>query len=201
MQSLSPIQYLIQSRCTALQISYKQLVARTGYSNVSVGLKRLNQLFNADYKSSKGLIEKIAPVLNLTPVQIHESILETKRQQALEADKAYRSSFKPNFVIRTSNRGRPKQIFIASLLNASQYVHKLIPDDVAVADYIEYAFNSFRTHQNCINNFFDAPVDIVINYSPDSAEVVSLTGAHIEYLDKSVLLGTISHSLRNKNEI
>jgi hypothetical protein len=80
-------------------------------------------------------------------------------------------------------------------------VHKLIPDDVVVADYIEYALNSFRTHQNCINNFFDAPVDIVINYSPDSAEVVSLTGAHIEYLDKSVLLGTISHSLRNKNEI
>ena len=46
MNAINTIQKIIQSRCNELNITYKELVIKTGYSNVSVGLKRLNQLFN-----------------------------------------------------------------------------------------------------------------------------------------------------------
>ncbi len=196
MHSMNAVQDLIQSKCFELNISYKELIQISGYKNVPVGLKRLNQLFNADYDAARGLIEKLLPVLNLTLEQIKNSILETKQQQALEEEIAYQNSFVPHFIIRTVNRGRPKHIFFAGLLNASQYVRDNFPLDMSIQDYIKYALAHLKTHLNSIDNFYYAPVDIVINYAYDKAEVVSLSGQHISYLDKSVPNGTLSIHLK-----
>ena len=51
MQKSYPIQQLIESRCSQLNISLKEMIREAGYSNISVGLKRLHQLFDADIES------------------------------------------------------------------------------------------------------------------------------------------------------
>jgi len=196
MQSMNAIQALIQSKCFELNMTYKDLIRASGYKNVPVGLKRLNQLFNADYDAARGLIEKLLPVLNLTLEQIKNLILETKQQQALEAEISYQNSFVPHFIIRTANRGRPKHIFFAGLLNASQYVQDNFSLDMNPQNYIKHALEHLKTHQNSIDNFYYAPVDIVINYAYDKTEVVSLSGQHISYLDKSVPNGTLTIHLK-----
>ena len=44
-----PIKILIESRCSELNISLQEMLRETGYLNISVGLKRLDQLFDADF--------------------------------------------------------------------------------------------------------------------------------------------------------
>jgi hypothetical protein len=196
MKSLSAIQYLIQSRCYELNISYKELIARTDYSNLSVGLKRLNQLFDADFESSCNLMEQLRKLLEIETTLFKQAMIDTEAQLNLEAELEYRANFKPNFVIRTANRGRPKQICLAAMINASQYITAEFPSHLNLNQYVRYAVEFFDKSKRQILRFYFAPEDIVINYAPDDAEVVSLSGHKIEHLQHSVLNGTLSIQLR-----
>ncbi len=191
-----PIQQFIDSRCAELNISYKELIARTAFSNISVGLKRLQQLFAADFRAADGLIKKLPAALAVTPEVINQVISDTIEKLKLDADDSYRASFKPHFIIRTAKQCRPKQIFIASFLNAMKYVTADFPDDLNKDDYIVYAVNSFKTNSERIQDFFYEAEDIVINYSPDCALVVNLQGEHIEQLAQSVRSGSLSVQFR-----
>lgn len=196
MKSLSAIQSLIQSRCSELNISYKDLITRTQYSDISVGLKRLQQLFDADFQAASGLIEQLPTVLEIDNTVLEQVIAETKAQLKADAEQEYRANFKPNFIIRTANRGRPKQIFVAAMLNASQYITREFPAHLNLNQYIKYAVEFFDKSKSDIQSFYFAPEDIVINYSPDDAEVVSLRGHKIEHLQHSVPNGTLSIQFR-----
>ena len=101
MNAISTIQKIIQSRCNELNITYKELVIKTRYSNVSVGLKRLNQLFNNDYQASAGLIEKLSLALNLSVAEINQAIICSKLEQKAEQDEIDRLWFRPNVLVRT----------------------------------------------------------------------------------------------------
>jgi hypothetical protein len=196
MNTHSPIQQLIESHCSKQNISYKELITRTGYSNVSVGLKRLKQLFDADFQSARGLIQKLPKVLNIDISIIEQAIADTLAQLRLDADQHYRMNFKPNFIIRTANRGRPKQVFIAGILNASEYITSEFPEHLSVDQYIGYAVEFFDKNKRQLLGFYYAPEDIVINYSPDSADVFSLTGNKVKHLEHSVLNGRLSIQFR-----
>ena len=196
MNASSPIELLIQSRCSELNMSYRELIARTAYSNISVGLKRLQQLFAADFIAARGLIDKLPAALVMSPDVINQAITDTRAQLKLDADKSYRAAFKPHYIIRTAQRGRPKQLFIAGLLNAMKYVSAEFPDDLSSNDYVTYAVDSFKTNSEHIQDFFYAAEDIVINYSPDTAQIVSLQGEHIEQLVHSVRSGSLTIQLR-----
>ena len=154
MNASSPIELLIQSRCSELNMSYRELIARTAYSNISVGLKRLQQLFAADFISARGLIDKLPAALVMSPDVINQAITDTKAQLKLEADKSYRAAFKPHYIVRTAQRGRPKQLFIAGLLNSIKYVSAEFPDDLSSNDYVTYAVDSFKTNSEHIQDFF-----------------------------------------------
>lgn len=196
MNASSPIQLLIQSRCSELNMSYRELIARTAYSNISVGLKRLQQLFAADFIASRCLIDKLPAALVMSPDVINQAITDTNTQLKIEADKSYRAAFKPHYIIRTAQRGRPKQLFIAGLLNAMKYVSADFPDDLSSNDYVTYAVDSFKTNSEHIQDFFYVAEDIVINYSPDSSLIVSLQGEHIAHLAHSIRAGALTIQFR-----
>lgn len=191
-----PIQIFIDSRCAELNISHKELIARTAFSNVSVGLKRLQQLFAADFRAADGLIKKLPAALAVSPEVINQAISDTNEMLKLDADDSYRTSFKPHYIIRTARQCRPKQIFIASFLDAMKHITADYPDDLNKDDYIIHAVNSFKKNFERIQDFFYEPEDIVINYSPDCALVVNLQGEHIEQLAQSVRSGSLSVQFR-----
>ncbi len=188
-----PIQQFIDSRCAELNISHRELIARTAFSNVSVGLKRLQQLFAADFRAAEGLIKKLPAALAVSPEAIKQAISDTIEKLKLDAEDSYRTSFKPHFIIRTAKQCRPKQIFIASFLNAMKYVTADFPDDL---NKDLYAVNSFKTNSERIQDFFYEAEDIFINYSPDCALIVTLQGEQIEQLAQAVRSGSLSFQFR-----
>lgn len=195
MKSPSTIHRLIESRCRELDISFKQLIINSGYSNISVGLKRLNQLFDNNYQAAQGLIKKLPVALDLSASEINQAILCSKLEQKAAQDELERLWFRPNFIIRTKNDGKPKQIFIAAILNAGQYVQGDYPADLHVSDYKAYAIAHFHEHCMSILAFYEEPIDIVINYAYEHAEVISLEGDHISRLNKQVRAGQLSYEI------
>ena len=195
MNAINTIQKIIQSRCYELNITYKELVIKTGYSNVSVGLKRLNQLFNNDYQASAGLIEKLPLALNLSVAEINQAIICSKLEQKAEQDEIDRLWFRPNVLVRTEQRGRPRQIFIAAILNANQYIAHDFPADLHVSEYKRYALNFYYSNAERVDAFFYAPVDIAINYSYEHSEIITLAGDHIEYLNKHESVGKLTYEI------
>ena len=195
MKSLSTIHRLIESRCRELDISFKQLIINSGYSNVTVGLKRLEQLFQNDYKSAAGLIKKLPEALNVSPEDVQEAVICSKLEQRAAQDEFERLWFRPNFVVRTENYGLPKQIFIDAKLNDGKHITAYFPADLSVSYYKGYAVAYFLEHSSQVLAFFQEPIDIVINYSFEQAEVISLDGEHIEYLNKHVKAGKISYEI------
>jgi hypothetical protein len=195
MQSKSTIRDLINSKCLELNISYKELIIKSKYSNVSVGLKRLNQLFNHNYQASAGLIEKLPLALNISVTDINQAIICSKIEQKTEQDKTDRLLFKPNVLVRTEQSCKPKQIYIAAILNANQYITQELPDALAISEYKNYAMNFYHLNIERIKAFFYAPIDIVINYSFEYSELISLTGNHIEYLNKHERAGELTYEI------
>lgn len=196
MQKSYPIQQLIESRCSQLNISLKEMIREAGYSNISVGLKRLHQLFDADFESSRGLIEQLPKVLAIDKTVLERAITETKTQIQIEVDREYRANFKPNFIIRTGELGRPRQITIAAIVNAGKYIASEFPDNLNSDQYIRYAVDFYEKKKKNISNFFYQPENIIINYSPDKADVISLNGDNIEQLEHSVRKGRLSIQLK-----
>ena len=177
-------------------MSFSQLVLCTGMSNVSKGLRRLEGLFGSDFISTRGLIQALPQALDLPVDTVTAAVEQTKKQLDDEAEREWRASFKPNAIVLTGNRGRPRQIFMAVFLNASQHIHIEFPEGMPQTQYLEHALAFFAEQRDEIKKFFSAPEGIVINWGPDSSSLYSLEGKHIEDDDKAKVIGRTSFRFR-----
>ncbi len=191
-----PIETLIKSRASELGLTLAQVVSRTGMANTSKGLRRLEQLFDGDFVSSRGLIDKLPEALGLPKSDVEDCVTNSKNELAAEADKAWRDSFKPHAIVLTAERGRPRQIFFAAMCNAGQFVRITFPDNLPSTDYKTYAFEALGLQKEDIGKYFYAIEGLVINWNPDSATIYDLTGGEISQLDKAAILGRLSFSLK-----
>ena len=177
--SETPIESLVRARTKELGISLPQLVRRAGMSNVSKGLRRLEGLFDADFISTRGLIKALPLALNIPPEVVTSVIEQTRRQFNDEAEREWRASFKSNAIVLTGERGRPRQIFVAALLNASQHIQVEFPEAMEKTEYLSHALAFYAEHRDEISKFFYVPEGIAINWNPDSCSVFTLEGKHI----------------------
>lgn len=190
--SETPIESLVRTRAKELGITLPQLVRRTGMSNVSKGLRRLDGLFGADFISTRGLIKALPLALDIPSEAVTAVIEQTRKQLSDEAERDWRASFKPNAIVLTGERGRPRQIFVAALLTASQHVHLEFPEAMPETEYLDHALAFFAERRGEISKFFHAPEGIAINWSPDSCSIYTLEGEHIEDDARAKVIGRAS---------
>jgi hypothetical protein len=191
-----PIETLIKSRASELGLTLAQVISRTGMANTSKGLRRMEQLFNGDFVSSRVLVDKLPKALNLSNPDIELAITNSKKELAENANKAWRESFKPHAIVLTGESGRPRQITFAAICNAGQFVRITFPDNLPTIDYKSYAFAALDRQKEDIGKYYYAIEGLVINCSPDRAIIYDLSGAEISQLDKAAILGSMSFSLK-----
>ena len=190
--SETPIESLVRTRTKELGISLPQLVRRAGMSNVTKGLRRLEGLFGADFISTRGLIKALPLALEIPPEAVTAVIEQTRRQFNDEAEREWRASFKSNAIVLTGERGRPRQIFVAALLNASQHVQVEFPEGMTKTEYLSHALTFFAEHRDEISKFFYAPEGIAINWNPDCCSLYTLEGKHIGDETRAKVIGRAS---------
>jgi len=191
-----PIETLIKSRANELGLTLAQVVSRTGMANTSKGLRRMEQLFDGDFVSSRGLVDKLPEALGLQTSDVQAAVTNSKNEIAAEADKAWRESFKPHAIVLTGERGRPRQITFAAICGAGQFVRITFPEKLPPSDYKTYAFAALGRQKEDISKYFYAIEGLVINWSPDSSTRYDLAGDEISHLDKATVLGRLSFSLK-----
>ena len=167
---------LIERRCKELAISHQSLVARTSITNSTKGLRRLQQLFDGDFISSRGLIERLPSALDMPPHAIEDAINASKQQITDEIEAAWRSNFVPHALAITANNGRPRQITMAAICNAGRHVRIDFPETLPASDFKQYAFDELINRASEIAKFFYELQGIVINYSPDVSIQFDLKG-------------------------
>lgn len=190
------INQLINNRIEELGISYADLVERAGYTNKAKGLRRLDELFNSNFESARGLIERLPVALELPRDDISQAIETTKRTIAELVEAEWRAAFKPNARILTEENGRPRQIALAAISNAGQYVCIEFPEGMPAEGYLEYVLQVLPKVLEDVSRYFYAPLGFVINWNPDSATKYSLDGARLEDLPRAFRGGVLSFSLK-----
>ena len=187
---------LIQQRCKELSISHHELIVRSGITNIAKGLRRLQQLFDGDFISSRGLIERLPSALDLPQSVVEDAINTSKQQIADEIEAAWRSNFVPHALAITANNGRPRQITMAAICNAGRYVRIDFPETMQSSDFKQYAFDVLVTRAPDIANFFYELQGLVINYSPDKSIKFNLNKQIVEESNRAVKAGQLSFTLR-----
>ncbi len=191
-----PIQELIERRCDELSISHRELVIRTGVDNIAKGHRRLLQLLDGDFVSSRGFLEKLPAALEIDPALLEDAVNLSKQQISEEIEVDWRANFKPHAVAITANNGRPRQITIAAICNAGRHVYIDFPVNLARHDFKDYALNVIQKRAKEIANFFYSLEGFVINYTPDLAIKYDLQGVEIGQINKEVKVGKLSFTLR-----
>jgi hypothetical protein len=190
------IHELIQQRCKELSISHHELIVRSGITNIAKGLRRLQQLFDGDFISSRGLIERLPSALDLPQPVVDDAINASAKQIADEIEAAWRSNFVPHALAITANNGRPRQITMAAICNAGRYVRIDFPETMQSSDFKQYAFDVLSTRAPDIAKFFYELQGLVINYSPDKSIKFNLDKQMVEESNRAVKAGQLSFTIR-----
>jgi len=187
---------LIVFRCTTQNISRRDLVSRAGYTNIAKGLRRLEGIKGFDFETTTHLIDQLPNVLGVTRGEVQRSIRITMAAIASERELAWRQNFMPYSLVRTLERGRPRQITMAALCGAGHYVRYVFPDDATPDEFVRLAVAAYRKNERDIRRFFYPPEDIVVNYTLDWAARYTLEGEFLEELSAAIKPGSLTITFR-----
>lgn len=194
-QRPSKIEALITSRCEDLNLSKKQMIQRTGLS-VSKAMRRLDQLYEGEWKRAVGLLDKLPAALELPTQVLQDAVQASIDDERKAEDAAWRAQFKPHALIRTANNGRPRQITIAALVNAASHLRVRFNPDTPEEEYLPIAQEALRQRLDMIKFFYAEPEEIWVNITPDHAKRYTAAGEFIANHPQALRLGTTVFTLR-----
>jgi hypothetical protein len=191
----SPIQRLIEARCTALGLSRRQLIHRAGYKNPAKGKRRIDELLAGDLRSARGLIERLPAALDVPADIVTAAVSETDRQMRAAAEAKCRASSKPHAIILTEHL-RPTHITFAAITGADRELRIDFEPGSNRITYITEALRAVR--QRSPIRFYGRAIGVIVNYSPDHAIGFDLNGDPTEVLPEAYSPGQLQVLIRGR---
>jgi hypothetical protein len=194
-----PITALVIQRSNELGLSRPELVRRSGYTNISKGLRRLDELCDGDFRSARGLIQALPTSLEVSSDVVAKAVEDTQRHFRETEEAAYRSSFVPHAIILT-DRKIPQPIFVAAIMGVDQLLRVDFDLMKEPATFVEQALHGLQekiSKGNCGSiPAFGKPTGVVVNYRPDHAIEFDLRGNPLRVLERAHRPGTATFSLK-----
>jgi hypothetical protein len=197
------IETLILDRCKVLGLSRADLVRRSGYRNLAKGLRRLDELYAGDMRTTASLIVGLPAALDLPPEIIDESIRETVQQIEEAAriaeekrESAWRASFRPCAYLLGAE-SRPSQITIYGITGGPERWLK-IPLDLSRPAVTFAAQALVVVRRTPTVPFFGATIGFIVNFTPDFAVRFDTSGNPVEAFDRAYQPGLVSISIGGK---
>jgi hypothetical protein len=192
---MSPITALIEDRCRELGLSRQDVVRRAGYTNLSKGHRRLDELLAGDLHATRGLIGKLSAALDVPVETVHEAVAETERKMWEAEDAAWRAEFVPHAIILTEHE-RPTSITLAAFTAADRHLIVNFEPDSSRITYVAQALRAAR--QRSPIRFYGNAVGVVVNYGPDTAVRFDLDGTPQEILTAAYRPGQLTFAIRGR---
>jgi hypothetical protein len=194
--SASPIQVLIEDRCLELGLTRHDIVRRAGYTNLSKGHRKLDELLLGDLWHSRGLISRLPAALGVSADVVNEAVAETERQMRAAEDVAYRAAFRPHAIILTEYT-RPTSITMAAIGGADRKLRVDFEPGSSPMSYLKQALDQVRRRSPI--TFYGAAVGVVINFSPDHAVRFDLDGNVVDVLPAAHRPGQLTISIGGRS--
>ena len=194
-----PIETLIHERAAELGLRPAELVGRAGYKNISKGLRRLSELYQGNFDSSRGLIRLLPYALELSPDDVRKAVRQSRRQIAEAEEARWRAAFLPHAIILTE-RTRPHPLHIAAMIGIGELKRVDFKPGSSPLTYVRQA--SYGVQQKLQHwghgqlPCFGRPIGIIINYTPDSSVKFDLNGKAIESFETAYCLGKATLCIR-----
>ncbi len=202
MAKVLPIETLVRQRARELGLGPTELIRRAGYSNVSKGLRRLGELYQGNFDSSRGLAGKLPSALELSPDDVWKAVRQSRRQIAEAEEARWRSAFVPHATILTE-RARPHPLHIAAIIGIGELKRVDFTPGSRPVTYVQQALDGLQQKLKRWGHgqlpCFGKPVEIIINYTPDWAVRFDLDGKGIESFDAAYRLGEATLSISGRN--
>jgi len=196
------ISTLIAGRMCELGLSRFELVRRAGFKNVGKGLRRLDQLFSGDLKTSTFLIAGLPAALDLPPYVVADTVRQTEKQIAeaeriadQEREAVWRAQFKPSaYLLGTTDR--PYSICLYGFAGGSERLR--IPLDLSQPP-VSFAGQALTVAQRTPTvTFFGTATGFIVNYSPDFAVRFDLNGNPVEEFNRAYRPAEVSLTIGKK---
>ena len=124
---MNPITILVCTRMKELNLARKDMPSRLGYTNISKGMRKLEQFLEA--AEPHQLIEEQLPSALELPEEIVREAIEKTRRLIKEAEEAARrAAFRPHLYVVTE-RDIPSQICICGMVGGHRYKIVKLPED------------------------------------------------------------------------
>ena len=194
-----PITTLILSRSKELGLSRTQLVRRSGYTNTAKGLRRLDELLEGQFQSTRGLIRALPLALEVSANVVEQAVEDTKRLIRDAEEAAWRSAFVPHAVILTERR-IPQPIHVAAILGVNRLLRVEFDLTAGEDSFLEQAIKGIGQKLDWTRRIpaFGKPTGIVVNYTPDHAVEFDLQGKPVMTYDHAYRPGKASLSIRRR---
>ena len=192
-----PIVTLIEERMKALGLSRRQLILRSGLSNVTKGLRRLDALKHGeDLESAVALISGLPTALELPLEVIQEAVQKSEEQLARveeAAEKEREALFRANFTVSAYLIGTypyPCPLTIYGVSGGAKKWLK-IPIDLSLSpdSFAGQALSVVRKTPQV--PFWGPTTGYVVNYTPDHAVKYDVNGAVVEVLPHAHIPGMV----------
>ena len=191
------IEALVSCCCDELGLSREELIRRCGYKNISKGLRRLEQLYAADFKGSAGLIAMLPAALDVPRDVIKQTVEDTRRFLHESREAAWRAAFRPHAIILTE-RERPQPLFIAALIGVEVLLRIEFDLTAGPATFPRQALDGLREKLARWHGYLPAygrAIGFIVNYSPDRAIRFALEGNAVELFDRAYRLGVVQFAI------
>ena len=170
------LKQLIEKRLEELGIRRGELVRRMGYSNISKGCRRLDDLCEGDF----AFVHNLRPMLVKGLAVEVEVVDATIREMVDKMDAEYRAAFEP-FAVVLPERDRPSPIF-AYVLGGGQESRIIEFEEGSSPDtYKEQALRKMPDSIIAMGR----STSVIVNYSPDHAVEFDREGNKLYELDSA----------------
>ncbi len=201
MADVLSIELLVRQRARELGLAPTGLIRRAGYANVSKGLRRLSELHQGNFDSSRGLIGKLPSALQLPPDDVRRAVEDSRRQRTEAKEARWRSAFVPHALVLTEC-ARPHPLHIAAVIGIDELKRVDFTPGSRPVSYIQQALDGLQEKLMRWGGgqlpCFGKHTGIIVNYTPDCAVRFDLNASAIENFDAAHRLGEATLSISGR---
>ena len=175
---------LIKERMAELGVRRSEFARRMGYSNISKGCRRIDQMIDGDLHVAVPLRTMLATGLAVEVEAVDQAIETTEAQLHAASSQAYCADFEPHAIVLCEN-DVPSPIFVYVLAGSASLHTIPMPAGASPDSFAERALERLPDYIPGLGR----TTGFVVNYAPDSAVEFDERGNAVGVLETAHRIG------------
>ncbi len=189
-----PIVGFLESNMAAKGLLPKTLVAAAGYTNITKGLRRYEEMLQGNLSHCETIADGLPGIFGCSPEEVARILDDTRYVVRGRRDRDFRLAFTPH-VIWACTSTRPSSITFAGMFNVAARL-RFDPENLDIP--AEFSTQAVQARPEGVP-LFGRTHGFYVNYSPDVAVLFDKDGEPVQVLDACVRPGYSTASVGGRS--